>query len=216
MTIISIGIQCTNALFKQGILGRTQTLPFDWMLSTPSFVFEMLNLLLEQNMDVEELVKKHFFYCEKKTTVDRIEHYYTCEDGGAPYNAKYNVIFPHDTVDNKTIDKYIRRFERLKDIILHSTDDLYFIYTSQSSLTGGNFTIDGNIIIRDVYVNLSKIYNLISKFRNKYKMIAFDAIHEEPIELLDSNITLCKLKPQEDWSKLLPEMRNYKLLLEKS
>ena len=66
MTIISIGIQCTNALFKQEIQKRTETLPFDWILSTPSFVFEMLNLLLEQNMDVEELVKKHFFYCEKK------------------------------------------------------------------------------------------------------------------------------------------------------
>ena len=40
--IISIGIQCTNATFKNKF-ENTHTLPFDWMFATPSFVFEMFD-----------------------------------------------------------------------------------------------------------------------------------------------------------------------------
>ena len=47
MIIIPIGIQCTNATFKNEI-NKTQSLPFDWMFANPSFVFEMLELLLEK------------------------------------------------------------------------------------------------------------------------------------------------------------------------
>jgi len=45
--IISIGLQCTNATLKNEIK-KTPTLPFDWMFATPSFVFEMLELLLKK------------------------------------------------------------------------------------------------------------------------------------------------------------------------
>ena len=203
--IIPIGIQCTNATFKKSI-ENTHTLPFDWMLSTPSFVFEMLELLLEKNINIEDLVKNHFFYCEKRAKLNGLEHYYICDNGFALFNTKYNVIFPHDENNIDSINKYIRRFERLKDIILNSTECLYFIYTSQSSLESGNFTIDGNIVINDVYVYLSKIYKLISKFRNNYKIILFDTIQEEQISLLDENITLIKLNKCNAWGELVPQM----------
>ncbi len=206
--IIPIGLQCTTAVFKNEIK-KTQTLPFDWMFSTPSFVYEILVLLLEKNIDIEELVKNHFLCCEKKASLHSGEHYFNCEDGFALYNTKYNVIFPHDTYSNETIDKYIRRFERLKDIILNSTENLYFIYISQSSLEDGNFTIDGNIVLKDVYIYLTKIYKLIGNFRNNYKMILFDTIQEEQIELLDNNIVLYKLNRCNNWTELLPQMREY-------
>ena len=209
MIIIPIGIQCTSAGFKNEI-NKTKTLPFDWMFATPSFVFEILELLLEKNMDIEELVKNHFFYCDKKAKMKSLEHYYTNDNGFALYNTKYNVIFPHDTNCVETINKYIRRFERLKDIILNSTEDLYFIYASQSSLKNGNFTIDGNEVICDVYINLSKIYKFISKFRNNYKLIIFDTIQEEEIELLDKNIILFKMNKCNSWSELLCQMRKHK------
>ena len=93
--IIPIGIQCTNATFKKNF-ENTHTLPFDWMFATPSFVFEMLELLLEKNINIEDLVKNHFFYCEKKANINGVEHYYTCDNGFALFNTKYNVIFPHD------------------------------------------------------------------------------------------------------------------------
>jgi len=203
--IIPIGIQCTNVTFKKSF-EKTYTLPFDWMFATPSFVFEMLELLLEKNIDIEDLVKNHFFYCEKRANIHSEEHYYTCNDGFALFNTKYNVIFPHDENNIDSINKYIRRFERLKDIILNSTECLYFIYTSQSSLESGNFTIDGNIVINDVYVYLSNIYKLISKFRNNYKIILFDTIQEEQISLLDENITLIKLNKCNTWQALVPQM----------
>ena len=203
--IIPIGIQCTNAIFKKSF-EKTHTLPFDWMFSTPSFVFEMLELLLEKNINIEDLVKTHFFYCEKRANYNELEHYICDNNGFALFNTKYNVIFPHDENNIDSINKYIRRFERLKDIILNSTECLYFIYTSQSSLESGNFTIDGNIVINDVYVYLSKIYKLISKFRNNYKIILFDTIHEEQIYLLDENITLIKLNKCNSWSELVPQM----------
>jgi hypothetical protein len=212
MIIIPIGLQCTTASFKNEI-EKTHTLPFDWMFSTPKFVFEMLLLLLEKNMNIEELVKNHFLYCEKKASLDKVEYYYTCDNGFALYNTKYSVIFPHDNNSSETVDKYIRRFERLKDLILNSTENLYFIYTSQSSLEKGNFTIDGNIVLKDVYVYLSKIYNLIGKFRANYKMILFDAIQEEEIELLDKNIILHKLNKCDIWTELLREMRGYKHMI---
>ncbi len=213
--IIPIGIQCTNATFKKKF-EKTHTLPFDWMFSTPSFVFEMLELLLEKNINIEDLVKNHFFYCEKRAKLIGVERYYTCDNGFALFNTKYNVIFPHDENNIDSINKYIRRFERLKDIILNSTECLYFIYTSQSSLESGNFTIDDNIVINDVYVYLSKINKLISKFRNNYKMILFDSIQEEPISLLDENITLIKLNKCNHWGGLVPQMIEHNIFTESS
>ena len=210
--IIPIGIQCTNATFKKNF-ENTHTLPFDWMFSTPSFVFEMLELLLLKNINIEDLVKNHFFYCEKRANLNGLENYYTCDNGFALFNTKYNVIFPHDDNSNETINKYIRRFERLKDMILNSTENLYFIYTSQSSLKEGNFTIDGNNVIQDVYFYLTKIYKLIGNFRTNYKVIIFDAIQEEQIELLDKNIILCKLNSCNSWVALLPQMREHANLI---
>lgn len=67
MIIIPIGLQCSSATFKNEIK-KSYTFPFDWMFATPSFVFEILVLLLEKNMNIEELVKNHFFYCEKRQT----------------------------------------------------------------------------------------------------------------------------------------------------
>ena len=209
--IISIGLQCTNATFKKQI-ESTKSLPFDWMFATPFFVFTMLELLLEKNINIEDLVRNHFFCCEKKASLYKVEKYYTCDNGSALYNTKYNVIFPHDTYNIDTINKYIRRFERLKDIILNSTEFLYFMYTSQSSLESGNFTIDDNIVINDVYIYLSKIYKLISNFRDNYKIILFDAIQEEQIEVLDNNIKLVRLNKCDGWHLLVPQLMEHKSL----
>jgi hypothetical protein len=213
--IISIGIQCTSKSFKNEI-ENTHTFPFDWMFSSPSFVLEMLELLLEKNIDIGDLVKNHFYKCDKRAKLCGCEHYYTCENGFALYNTKYNVIFPHDKYDDETIEKYIRRFQRLKDTIINSPEDIYFLYTSQSSLESGNFTIDKNVIIKDVYANLTKIYKFIGKFRNNYKLILFDSIQDEQIELLDKNIILYKLNKCNGWPALLDQMREYKHLFTKN
>ena len=59
--IIPIGIQCLNSTLKKRINKDTKTLPFDWMLSHPKFVYEILKLLLENKINIEEIVNNHFF-----------------------------------------------------------------------------------------------------------------------------------------------------------
>jgi len=80
--IISIGLQCTNYIYKKNFK-PSYFLPFDLMFATPSFVFDMLELLLKKNMDIELLVREHFFYCKKRANMNgsiwpaKAEHYYT-------------------------------------------------------------------------------------------------------------------------------------------
>jgi hypothetical protein len=169
----------------------------------------MLELLLDKNMDIRTLVVDHFFACEKKANIQCAEHYYTAEDGFALYNVKYNVIFPHDTDSVETVDKYVRRFERLKNIILHAQEELIFIYTSQSSLESGNFLIDGRKVINDVYLHLSNIYSLLSRYNNNFKMVVFDSVQEEDRLLLNSSIILHPLTKCNHPLELLPQMENY-------
>jgi hypothetical protein len=204
--IIPIGVQCTNAFFKQNIKKTSETLPFDWMFSTPKFVFQMLELLLDKNMDIQTLVVDNFFACEKRATYDKNEHYYSTEDGFALYNVQYKVIFPHDSHSKETVEKYVRRFERLKTIILCSQEQLCFLYTSQSSLEDGNFTIDGETVLHDVYLHLSNIYSLLSKYNSNFKMVVFDAIQQEDRSLLDRNIILYPLTKSHIIFGLLPQM----------
>ena len=209
MLIIPIGLQCTPSIFKRNINKPSYTYPFDWMFATPKFVFEMLILLLN-NMDINELVNQHFFYCDRKANLNGLENYILDDRGFALYNTKYNVIFPHDINKKENIDKYIRRFIRLKDTILKLDEELYFVYVSQSSLNEGNFTINGIEQCVDVYSYLSKIYELIGKYRNNYKVIIFDAIKNEDKSLLNENIILLELNECDNWKKLLIEMDKYK------
>lgn len=206
MIFIPIGIQCTNASLLKNHNRRMQAFPFDWMFSTPKFIFEMLELLLENNMSIDELVRNHFFCCDKKAKYDKPEHYYTSENGFALYNSKYNVIFPHNEYNTQTINAYIRRFERLKDTITNSREELCFVYISPSSTENGNFTIDGKKVVCDAYFYLSKIYEVIGKYNNNYKIIIFDALKEESKDLLNKNITLHELNKCNDWPQLLSQI----------
>src|SRR3990167_10900237 len=112
MIIISIGIQCTNAKYQERHNLKTYTYPFDWLFSHPKFIFEMLELLLDKNMDIRELVEQHFFICQKTVNQGASENYFTANnmEGKCLYNSKYDVLFPHDVIATETIDKYIRRF----------------------------------------------------------------------------------------------------------
>lgn len=209
MIIIPIGIQCTNAQFSKNINHSYEPLPFDWMLSSPKFVFEMLTLLLEENMDVHTLVESHFFNCKLRANISGIENYHIT-NGVALYNESYNVIFPYDSNSVETIHKYIRRFKRLKELILTNQEEVCFLYTSPSSPTNGNFTINGNHVVNNAYSYLSKIYDLIGKYRPyTYKMIVFDTLQQEDKDLLKKEIVLCKLNRCNVWTKLLPQMNAF-------
>lgn len=207
MIIVPIGIQCTNAVFKKRIGKATASLPFDWMFAPPHFVYEMLKLLLEDNMEVEQLVNEHFFNCDARLYMKEVEHYFVSDTGNALYNSKYDAVFPHDTLCKENTDKYIRRFKRLKEYILDSTVPICFIYSTPSSSTNGNFTIDGRQIQQDLYSNMTKIYNLVNKFRTDFQLILFDSSCDKTtIHELDGRITHVILNECKHWSEMVNQM----------
>lgn len=165
---IPLGFQCTvpTVLQAKGVKG--QTLPFDWMLSSPKFVYQMLELLLAE-MPIEVLVREHFFNCTARAEIllgsdgrAVLEHYITKEDGNSLYNQQYDVIFPHDSYDEDSIQKYIRRFERLIQLI-RSGEHVTYLYISPSSNQSGEFWIDGRRVLEDPIEYLNKIYTLLYK-----------------------------------------------------
>jgi hypothetical protein len=204
--IISIGIQCVNAELKKRINKVTPTLPFDWMLSHPKFIYIILTLLLENKINVEDIVNNHFFCCDKRATFKKVEFYYTDSNGRSLYNSKYDVIFPHDEYNDETKTKYIRRLERLKDLIINSNEKLTFIYSSQSSLNSGNFMIDDREIINNVYFYLTKIYELINMYNNNNEMIVFDSILNEDKSNLNEKIILYEMNSCNNLNELLNQI----------
>lgn len=87
-------------------------------------------------------------------------------------NSKYNVCFPHDNITDR--DKYIRRIQRLKDILLDNDNFIYFMYISVSSLDIGNYTINGIEPIQNLYEYIKLINNILKNIRSTYKIIIFD------------------------------------------
>ena len=132
----------------------------------------------------------------------------------ALYNSKYDVIFPHDKNDKKTKMKYIRRLTRLKDLILNSNEKLVFIYSSQSSLKSGNFTIDERVVIKNVYSYLSKIYDLINMYNNNNKMIVFDSILNEDKNKLNEKITLYEMNACNSSNELLNQILEKNIIID--
>ena len=212
--IIPIGIQCLNASLKKRINKDTETLPFDWMFSHPKFIYEILKLLLENKINIKEIVNNHFFCCDKRANYEKQEAYYTCSNGCALYNSKYDVIFPHDKNNKETKMKYIRRLTRLKDLILNSNEKLVFIYSSQSSLKSGNFTIDERVVIKNVYSYLSKIYDLINMYNNNNKMIVFDSILNEDKNKLNEKITLYEMNACNSSNELLNQILEKNIIID--
>ena len=101
---ISIGAQCTTATLFERLGVKKESLPFDWMISTPEFVYIILKLLLIDTIEIEEIVDNHFFICNKWASVynSTFEHYITNDTGHILVNSKYNVCFPHTTGPRST------------------------------------------------------------------------------------------------------------------
>ena len=193
---ISLGFQCAVPEVLHRLNLKSETLPFDWMLSTPKFVYTMLEMLLVDNVEIEHLVTEHFFKCEHKSKFITAENYIETKVGPAFYNKKYDVIFPHDDNSKKNTEKYCRRFIRLKEMIHDSTITPVFLYISPSSSTGGNFTIDGRVVITDSVYYFNKIFKLISTIRTDFEMLIIDSTSIPNLDLLDKKIKYETITPK--------------------
>lgn len=206
---VSLGMQCTTATVFS-ILGlKAESLPFDWILTNPQFVLEMFRLLFIEKMSTTEIVKEHFLNVPTRAVVNQwAEHWIEQpEIGPGLYNKKYGVVFPHDKPDD--YDKFIRRFDRLKELVLDTSNYITFVYVSHSSPTFGNYTLDGKTVICDVYKTLSKIFELIHKVRNgtRFKIVLYDAINSENMTELNSCIQRIKIEQKKNGVELPDEIK---------
>ena len=65
-TYISIGSQCTTSGLFELLKVKKQSLPFDWMFSTPQFVYTIIKLLLIDKKEIDDIVDNHFLYVIKE------------------------------------------------------------------------------------------------------------------------------------------------------
>ena len=214
---ISLGIQCTAVTALERMNLKAETLPFDWMISNPKFVYEMIRLLLENKLSSDELVRQEFFACNKKAACKDTEHYYESEKGSTPFNEKYSVVFPHEAIvvaddvvialpHETIIAKYIRRFDRLRKFLLDGQLQLVFLYVGPVAQSGlGAITFNKKQIDNDVYLHLNKLDDLIFKVRgNKsHRIIVFDATHDEAAGAV---LEVVKIQTYSKWHMALNEV----------
>lgn len=198
---ISIGSQCTVATVFENLGIKKESLPFDWMYSTPQFVYTILKLLMVDKMEVSRIVDEHFFCCERRAlVVDGRGGHVTNPSGKTLLNSKYDVCFPHNVPSDR--EKYIRRLERLRSLIEDQSNYLYFVYTSPSSPTSGNFTIDGKEPIQDVCGYLNSIDDLLAQITPNYKICVYDTFPRD-IRQLHPTIVYNKIQHRPGWRKLV-------------
>ena len=202
---ISIGSQCTTPILFDKLQMKKGSLPFDWMFSTPQFVYTIFKLLFIEQKEINDIIDNDFFVCDKRAIVQAAEHHVLDENGQVLVNSKYNVCFPHDTISDR--GKYIRRMERLKQIILDKDNFLNFVYISVSSTTSGNYTIDGVEPIQEIYEYIEKINSIIKNVRSNYKILIFDT--NKPSEIIPPDIlhiVYYDIEKKDLWCDLIPEL----------
>jgi hypothetical protein len=202
---ISIGAQCTTPTLFETLQVKKESLPFDWMFSTPQFVYTILKLLLIDNKDIDDIVDTHFFVCDKRAQLLGAEHHVLNDHGPVLVNSRYNVCFPHDTLSDR--DKYIRRMERFKQLLLEKDNFLHFVYVSVSSPNSGNYTINGVEPIQHLYEYIEQINSILKNIRNNYKILVFDT--NKPSNIVPSDmfhLMYYDIEQKNSWGELMPEL----------
>ena len=202
-TYISLGSQCMTPTLFNNLGIKDKSLPFDWILSTPEFVYTILKLLLVDNVPTDIVTKEHFCVFDKRASHKGREDYVIDEAGVALFNSRYGICFPHDKADE--VEKYHTRIQRLKEIILDKKRYSYFVYVTLS--TPGIYTIDGKELIHDVHSYIQKINIILFSIRKNYKIIVFDT--DLPSNLPDDlHIRYFPLEKRDMWMGLLPELES--------
>jgi hypothetical protein len=204
---ISIGSQCTTPFLFDRLGVKAESLPFDWMFSTPYFVYSMMKLLLIDKLETTDIVDNYFFACDKTARWFEEEpaHYINAEngDGNVLINSKYNVAFPHDTQEDR--EKYIRRFERLKQLILDESIFINFVYVS---IPRDNYFVVNEIEpIENLHGYIEKINNIIKEVRSNFKILVFDTNKPSDVTSPDIlHIFYYDIEKKHSWGDLLPEL----------
>jgi len=184
---------------------KKESLPFDWMFSTPQFVYTIIKLLFIDKEDIEYIIDNHFFVCDTRAYYTKQEpaHYINTINEGVLINSKYNVAFPHDSLSDR--GKYIRRLERFKSLVLDESVFIYFVYVS---IPRDNYFRVNNIEpIYHLYEYIERINDIIKDIRTTYKIIVFDT--NKPSEIMPSDSVHLKyydIEGKNFGGELLPEL----------
>lgn len=217
---ILIGSGCSSATLIKQKGFRTKSFPFDWILSYPEFVYNIFKSIYTESIQV---VFEHFFDKDnhvinsmptygEKINYDGgnqiFEQFVTTENklGGnvGLYNRKYSISFPHDFDRSyETNLKYLRRLERLKNLLHNRDIEINLVYISPSS-SETHYGIDGqNITNNNSSIWLNKISSLLEDNGLNFKIHFLDALHES--QQLHKNINHLKLTPKSNWYPLITE-----------
>jgi hypothetical protein len=199
---VPIGFQCTTAeiLKKKG--KRTCSFPFDWIISNPEAIVNLLTILLKSDCDIKLFVKNEFFKIDGLLHFLKQEEFVTSPTGKILFNSKYNLVFPHFNYSNELIEKFIKRFERLRNYILYSSNNINFVFINR--LVNNNnkntvkFSINNTIIKLNIKDNFKTLNDLLLLYipYERFKIIIINAVEniKDPL-VFDKNIRYIELVP---------------------
>ena len=206
-TYVSIGMQCSVAEFLRDHGLRTQSLPFDWFLSHPMFIYTTFRKLLDDGED-PHVIAQWMLACPIRCVLRQVEHFLPHPNGDCHYNPDLRLVFPHDNVwDPEVHTKYARRLHRLKQLLVE--EDIHLVYASPSSSETGNFTFNGKPIMDyNVYEVLQKLMELVCRHNPTCKLTIYDALQtDDPACLQHPHITLRRCEPSNHFVHLMKQMR---------
>ena len=228
-TYVSIGSGCASATLLKNRSLRNQSYPFDWILSHLQYVNDVIESLYTNNIDetvelflnqentsISSTFVKHGDVDVSLKYVDdfgnihdqKFEAYQTVthdsnlgpEYPRHPYNSKYKVTFPHDTIGEENKIKYTTRLTRLKDLILNTDKFITFVYVSPSS-EDTHYTINGEPLTLEASTQLNHLCEFLISKRGNFEVVFIDSLKESVI--LDNKINKVNVEPFKNWFPMI-------------
>ena len=203
---VPVGFQCTTAEILKKQNKRVCSFPFDWIISTPESVVKLLTILLQDNINIAAFVREEFFKIDGLLHVIRPEEFILHPGGNILYNSKHGLIFPHFSYNNETIENFVRRFERLRNYILHSNNTIKFVFVNRlinnnNDIVNNNslkFSINNRNTDLNITQNFTQLNNILLQYipPNRFKIIIINAVNKFRGNLtFDNNIIYNELIP---------------------
>jgi tetratricopeptide (TPR) repeat protein len=226
---IPIGCGCASATLLKLKHLRSQSLPFDWILSHLAFVNDIIeslllpdfqsienttNLFLDQN---NSSIYSTYVYEDDEslkytddaghTHDQKFEYYRTFTNDlalpeGSPkfyFNTIYKITFPHDSIDID-VSRYKKLLIRLQEILLDENTFISFVYISPSS-EYTHYCIDGEPLTTHASVQLNKLCAFLAMKRGNFEIIYVDALGES--DTLDQKIRKVSVVPYKNWFPMI-------------
>jgi hypothetical protein len=170
MIIIPLGIQCSVPDAIKNANLRQETYMFDWLWTPSKTVFNILSILLHQNIDktIDYMTTdyKYYTYLGNERYVINHNHITECQ-----MNKNTGLGITHYIINDEFKAKLRRRLNRFLDK-LKSNEKILFIYADCASPSKNYYIDDINFGI-DASNDLHNIYNLLSHFNKNIEIIYF-------------------------------------------